>query len=137
MKWSAPSRWDEVLFGRAVHARDDSPRTTSPSARRTYHAAAGTAHQHLLPGLDWPDIAQPLQRDDGRLRNGRSLLEGELGRLRRQCVLGGTRVFGEGSVATLREVSEDLITWPEPSDTRADRLDHSRHVGARGSDTWA
>ncbi len=64
----------------------------------------------LVPWPDGPTVTKPerLEREDGRVRQGRRLLERHPSRDRRKRLLGGEDVLGEGSLLKREQVSEGL-----------------------------
>ena len=87
------------------------------------HASRRAVDQHPVCGPDPTPAPQGLQGHDGRLRKGRGLLEGQVGRLVRPGALRGAHVLREGVVSELGQVPEHLIARSEAPDVLADRLD--------------
>jgi len=83
--------------------------------------------------LHLADVAQAVQRGDGRDRHRGSLLEGQVGRLGRQQVFGDA---GEPGEAAGRGLGVDAIPRPEPGHGRADRLDPPGKVTPAHGDPW-
>ena len=76
----------------------------------------------LLPGLDLSVIAQTLHGGHPGERH-RRLLEGQVGRLLDQHVLGHGHALRETVAAARERVLEDLVTRLEAADVATDRLD--------------
>jgi len=87
-------------------------------------ASPRTTDQDLLPRLQPSDIPESLQGGETGHRNGCSLLECDVGRLRRQVLRLGQGVLG----VRADPHAEDLIPRLELGHVPADRLDNSRQV---------
>ena len=79
---------------------------------------------------------QVLQRQDARLRHGGGLLEAHAGWLVGPRLLRRTGVLGEGAVAELGQVPEDLVAGPECRHASADRFDLSGRVQPEATVPW-
>jgi len=93
-----PDRSDQVYVFRAGHAgyiRAERPRNLHGEGA---DASRGTVDQDFLPGLDL-SVANCQKGDGPSHRNGRSLLERELGRLGHQPVFGDRRHRSKGGVS--------------------------------------
>ena len=91
-------------------------------------AARRPDDQDLVARLDPSLVAQALQGGQGGQRDGRRLLEAEVGRLGAEDVLGDADVLGE---AAGQHEGVDLVAGAEPGHGPADRLDLPGHVAAQ------
>ena len=89
-------------------------------------ASRRAVDEDLLPWSDLPLVAKSLQGGEPRHRYRRRLLEREVGRLRRELVLGSAHVLGEGAAA----LAEYFIARSKLRHVHADRLNVSCHVDA-------
>ena len=122
-----------------------SPRTTRSSnfgveCLRDLHregadASGGAVDQDLLPGSNIAVIAKGLEGDEPGHGNGRGLLEGEVGRLGRQCVFGDGCVLGKGPTEPTAP-AEDLLTGLKAPHARADGFDRPSHVRPSDGVLW-
>ena len=92
--------------------------------------------QDPVARLDAPPAPQVLQRQDARLRHGGGLLEAHAGWLVGPRLLGSTGVLGEGAIAELGQVPEDLVAGPECRHASADRFDLSGRVQPEATVPW-
>ena len=137
MTSSAPtSRTRSILLVRHT------PVTCAPNAFAIWTAKGPTfpdapLTRTLSPGsMRLPRTAQVLQRQDARLRHGGGLLEAHARWLVGPRLLGRTGVLGEGAVAELGQVPEDLVARPECRHTSADRFDLSGRVQPEATVPW-
>jgi hypothetical protein len=72
-------------------------------------AAAGAINQHPVARLNLPLVANPLQGDDGRLGNGRGLLEGQPGWFERHGCTPNADILGK-PIAIAHGFAKDFIT---------------------------
>src|SRR3954469_2680823 len=96
------------------------------------NTARGTVDQDLLPRLNPAFIAKALQSGQPRHRYGRRLLEGEVGRLQGQSVLGSADIFGESAAGA----AEYRIPGLEARNVPANRYDLSGQIGSRTGPLW-
>ena len=74
-------------------------------------------------------LAQPLQGGDGRHRNGRCLLEGEIGWFQHQRTFTGASVLGESAIHTFGDIPEHLIPWLKLGHMVANRFHPPGDIG--------
>src|SRR5215210_5007836 len=98
-------------------------------------AAACATNQNLLPRLDLPFIANPLQGDHCRLRDGRYFLERHTGWFQRQGTFTSTHILGK-TAQTRQDVSEDFIPWLKSPDVSASHLYSPGYVRSEYLVTW-
>ena len=106
-------------------------RTPWRSARQTCPTSRRPVDQDLLPWLNLPLVAKPLQCGERRHRDGRRLLQRQVGRFRRDCVA-NAHVLGEGSVPR----AEYLVTRSKLCDVSADRFLRPREVDSQSVALW-
>jgi len=133
MTWSAPS--DRTRSSRARDAGHIRSERLRDLHREGPDATRGAVDQDLLPGFDLAVIPQRLQGDVTRHRDGRRLLEGEVGRLGCERIFGDGRILGEGT-AELPGRTEDLVARPKPRHGPADGLHLSRHIRPSNPVLW-
>src|SRR3990172_3062179 len=120
-----PSHFSPVQFGK-LHCK-----RTSTAAR--------TINQNFLPRLDLSFIANPLQGDHCRLRDGRCFLECHTGWFQRQGSSTNTDILGK-TTQTPQNVPEYFISWLKlpvvsasyfnsPGDVRSEYRSEERRVG--------
>src|SRR5215211_308799 len=95
----------------------------------------GAIYQDLLPRLDLSFIANPLQGDHCRLRDGRCFLECHTRWFRCQFVLRRTDILGK-TTQTRQDVAEDFIPWLESTDVAASHYDSTGYVRSEYLLTW-
>src|ERR671916_1303799 len=98
-------------------------------------AAAGATNQNLLSWLDLSFIANPLQGDHCRLRDGRCLLECHTGWFERQGTFTSTHILGK-TTHTRQDVSEDFIPWLKSPDVSASHFNSPGYVRSEYVVTW-
>src|SRR5437764_15457900 len=74
-----PNRAHHVHIPRAAHASDESPKRFGKLHCKRPHTTTRTINQHLVSELYLSFTAKPLQGGDCRVRDGRALLEGDIG----------------------------------------------------------
>src|SRR5215212_3711451 len=102
-------RSDHAHVSGAAHAGHLGAESLRDLHREGADAPGGAADQDLLPGSNIAVIAKGLKADEPGHGNGRGLFEGEVGRLRRQCVFGDGRVLGTGTTEPTAP-AEDLLS---------------------------
>ena len=108
------------------------PVTSAPNDFRDLHgeradAARRAVDQHPLPRPHLALIANGGQGGQRGIADRGGLLEREVGRLRKEVVLGGARVFGERALAP----AEHIIASTKLLDVPADRLNLPGHIESR------
>jgi hypothetical protein len=95
-----------------------------------------TGVTNLLPRLDLSTIANPLQGDHCRLRDGRCFFECHTGWFQRQGTFTSTNILGK-TTQVRHDVSEDFITWLKSPDVSASHLNSPGYVGSEYLPTWS
>src|SRR5579864_17320 len=120
-------RADHVHVPGAAHSGDVSAECLGDLDGERPEATRRTVDQDPVTGLDLAS-----KQLEGRCRghpDGGRLLEREVGRLRQEVVLRGTRVLGESA----RAPAEHLVSWPELRDGTAYSLDRARDIRPRNA----
>ena len=125
-------RADEIHVRGAAHAGHLRAEGLGDLHGERAHAARRPVDEDLLPRLDLAVIAKQLESGGCRHANGGCLLEGEIGRLLDELILGSARVLGERTSAP----AEDFVSGTEGVDLRADRFDSPRDIGSRNCCLW-
>jgi hypothetical protein len=126
----------QVQVPGAAHAGDLGPEGPGKLDGERPDAARGAIDQHRLPGLKLAVVAQTLESDDARHRDGRGFLEGQIGRFGHQGLFRGTDILGKGAPTTGGEIAKDRIAGLEVPHVAANRFDPPRHVGAEHRVPW-
>src|SRR5215204_1989136 len=136
MTWSAPSE----------RIKSSLPVLSTPVTSAPYNLASWIANVPapppapliitFLPRLDLPFIANPLQGDHCRLRDGRCLLESHTGWFERQGTFTSTHMLGKATQAW-QDVSEDFISWLKSPDVSASQFNSSGYVRSEYLITWS
>ena len=92
------------------------------------HPARAAVDQHLLPGLQAPDLEQRLPGREARQRHRRRLDVREVRRFRGGIRLGHQGELGEGADALLVHAREHRVTRLEARHAGADRLHHAGEI---------
>ena len=117
---------DQLQLARAAHAGDFRAGRPGDLDGERADAAARSHDQDLLTRGYLAVVPDRLERRQARHRHGRGLLEGDVGRLRREVLLRGRSVFGESANAA----AEDLVARREARDLRTHGLDDPGDVGS-------
>jgi len=120
-------RTHKVLLARIIHPGNLSPIQFGKLHCKRTGATAGPIDQHLLPRLDLSFIANPLQGDHCRLRDGSYFLECHTRWFQRQGTFTSTHVLGK-TTHTRQDVSEDFIPWLKSPDVSASHLNSPGYV---------
>src|SRR5215212_1831074 len=96
----------------------------------------GAINQNLLSWLDLSFIANPLEGNNGRLRDGRCFFECHPGWFQCQPVFRRTDIFGK-TTQTRQDVSEDFIPWLISTDVSASHFNSPGYVRSEYLVTWS
>ena len=117
-------RTDQIRLLPAAHAGDPRAERLRDLHGQRAHAPGRSDDEHRLTRLHVRVIADRLERGAARHRNGRGLLERDVGRLAHELVGGAGRELGERAL----HEAHDLVAGTQFLDVDADGLDTPRDV---------
>src|SRR5919107_3823721 len=126
----------EILLAGAIHPSHLSPIQFGNLDCNGTGTTTGAIDQDLLPWLELSFIANPLQGDHCRLRDGRCFLECHTGWFQCQPVFRRTDILGK-TTQTPQDVAEDFITWSKSTDVSASHFDPPGYVRSENVLTWS